>query len=101
MSKIVNMRWVKFLTYTILFSFLWSSCDNTGDDKSKTDTLSSGEINIAVDETYKPIIEEELKVFRSSYPEANIHVSYKPESEVFKDYIDGKVRLILVTRPLT
>jgi phosphate transport system substrate-binding protein len=54
-----------------------------------------------VDETYKPIIEEQLKVFDSSFPEAHIKASYKPESECIKDFMDGKARLILVTRDLS
>ena len=66
-----------------------------------TDTLSKGEIDISVDESYKPIIEQEKKVFDSCYPEAKIHIHYKPELECFKDFTDNKARLILVSRDIT
>jgi phosphate transport system substrate-binding protein len=75
-----------------------------GDDKKAegpTDTRSSGTIDISVDETYKHVIEQQLKVFDSSYPEAKITANYKAESECFKDLLDGKARIILVTRELT
>ncbi len=75
------------------------SCDEPA--KKHADTLIAGSIEIAVDETYKPVIEEQLRVFDSSYPDAKINISYKPEAECFKDYFDNKVHLILVTRPLT
>ncbi len=34
-------------------------------------------------------------------PNAHIRAQYKPEAECIKDYLAGKVRLILITRPLT
>jgi phosphate transport system substrate-binding protein len=100
MFKIAFMRRMKYL-FCVLFSMLLlSACDN-GSEVKTTDTLSSGEVTIAVDETYQPLIEQAVKVFESSYPDAKLHVSYKPESEVIKDYLEGKAKLILVTRPLT
>jgi len=74
------------------------SCDN---GPKITDTLSKGTIDISVDETYKPIIEEEKRVFDSCYPEANITIHYKPEAECIKDYFDNKARIILVSRDLS
>lgn len=77
-------------------TFLAAGC---GDDpKAPTDTLTKGAISISVDETYRPVIEQQLKVFDSSYPEAKITPAYKPESECFTDLLEGKARLILVTR---
>src|SRR5205085_11207292 len=74
------------------------SCED--DSKKPTDTLSTGSIDISVDETYRPIIEDELKVFDSSYPEARITPHYKPEAECIKDFLNDSTRLILVTRSL-
>ncbi len=76
-------------------------CSCGGDDNGPKDTPNSGTIDISVDETYKPVIDQQLHVFDSSNPEAHINVHYKPEAECIKDYLAGKVRLILVTRPLT
>lgn len=76
------------------------ACGNDKKPGEPTDTLSSGTIEIAVDETYRPVIEEQKKVFDSSYPNAHITIHYKSEAECFGDLIDKKARLILVTRPL-
>lgn len=78
---------------------LIASCGN--DVKEPTDTLSTGKMVISVDETYKPIIEEQLRVFDSSYPNADITVHYKPEAECIKDFMNDSVKLILVTRDLS
>ena len=74
-----------------------------GDQKKDgpTDTMTTGKIEISVDETYRPVIEQQLKVFDSSYPEAKITANYKAEAECFKDLFENKARMILVTRQLT
>ena len=74
------------------------SCNN---GPKITDTLSKGTIDICADESYKPIIDAELRVFDSLYPEANITVHYKPEAECIKDYFDNKARIIFISRDLT
>ena len=71
------------------------------DPNAPKDTPNSGTVDIAVDETYKPVIEQQLHVFDSSNPQAHVNVHYKPEAECIKDYLAGKVRLILITRELT
>jgi phosphate transport system substrate-binding protein len=67
---------------------------------SPTDTTSSGTIHISVDETYKPLMEAEIKVFQSLYPKAKIIADYKPEAECYKDLLNDSARLVIVTRDL-
>jgi phosphate transport system substrate-binding protein len=71
-----------------------------GDSKSEAerDTPTSGTIRISVDETYKPLISSEIKVFESLYPKAHIIAEYKPEADCFKDLVADSARLIIVTR---
>lgn len=88
------------LLLTTIISVSLVACNN-GESKRPTDTTTSGSIDIAVDETYRPVIEQELRVFDSSFPEAHITAHYEPEAACFKDFFDGKAHLILVTRPLT
>ncbi len=90
------------LLKNILFLMCVVALFSCGDDAPKnTDTLGKGTIDISVDETYQPVIDEQLKVFDSSYPDAKINIHYKPEAECFKDYFDNKARIIVVARPLT
>jgi phosphate transport system substrate-binding protein len=93
---------VQKIRYILLISAALIFITSCGDEaKGPTDTLTSGNISISVDETFKPIIEEELKVFDSSFPEANIKTTYKPEAECIKDFLNDTTRLILVTRDLS
>ena len=66
-----------------------------------SDTLTSGTINISVDESFKPVIDEQIKVFESSYPNAKIIAHYKPEADCLRDILtDSLTRMVIVTRGL-
>jgi len=79
-----------------------TSCgeENKGNGK-KPETTTSGTINISVDEGYKPVIEQQLKVFDSSYPEAHITPYFKSEKQCFDDLFKDSSGLILTARDLT
>jgi phosphate transport system substrate-binding protein len=67
-----------------------------------TDSPSFGTINISVDETFKPVIEEQIKVYEASYPGTTIIAHYKSEADCFKDLLnDTANRMVIVTRGLT
>ncbi len=65
------------------------------------DTTERGTINISVDESFKPVIEEQLRVHHASFPEARINVAYKSEAACFKDLQSDSTRMIIVARGLT
>jgi phosphate transport system substrate-binding protein len=64
------------------------------------DTSETGIIYISVDETFKPIIEEQIKVFQASWPKAKIIAAYKPEAECWEDLLRDSTRMVIVTRKL-
>mgnify|MGYP006150375193 FL=1 len=66
-----------------------------------TDTSTKGTIHISVDESFKPIIEEQILVFQSSYPKAKIIAHYKPEAECWKDLLNDSIRMVVVTKKIT
>jgi phosphate transport system substrate-binding protein len=77
------------------------ACNTKRSSPILPDTTTEGVINISVDESYKPIIDEQIKVFESSYPKAKINVHYKTEADCFKDILkDSAVRMIIATRGL-
>lgn len=94
------MQWFKTIFLALAAGTMMSSCGNN-DTNKPSDTTGSGKIDISVDETYQPVIAEQLRVFDSSYPEAHITANYKAEADCFKDFLDNKARLILVTRELS
>ncbi|TAF72148.1 MAG: phosphate ABC transporter substrate-binding protein, PhoT family [Bacteroidetes bacterium] len=84
---------VIFLLISTLF--LWCSKKET-----QTDTATYGKISIACDESFKPIIEAELDVFRAEYTNAEITPKYLSEGESYKQFLQDSVRLIVTSRLL-
>lgn len=65
------------------------------------DTRTSGSINVSADESFKPVIDEQVQVFQDWYPDAKINVHYKPEAEILRDFSVDSVRMIVSTRAFT
>ena len=78
---------------------LFSKCNN-GPVVYRNDTVNSGTIHISVDESFKPVIDSQIKVFESSFPNAKIVAHYKPEAECLKDLLVDSIRMVIVTRQL-
>ncbi|MBC7889601.1 MAG: substrate-binding domain-containing protein [Ferruginibacter sp.] len=102
----MNIAKVKRTNLTI--GFLFILCVGLIGCKSKklqavvTDTLTTGTIHISVDESFKPVIDEQIKVFEDAYPGAKIIADYKPEADCLKDILrDSLTRMVIVTRGLT
>ena len=64
------------------------------------DTPNQGLIRISVEESFRPFMEEQLKVFLASNPKAQIVATYKSEIDCFKDLANDSTRMIFVTRGL-
>lgn len=68
---------------------------------SSQSTYTSGTSNILVDETFEPILDGALYVFKSAYPKANLIPIYKPEKELMKIFLNDSVRVAILSRELT
>jgi phosphate transport system substrate-binding protein len=67
-------------------------------DAEKPDTPIRGTIHISADESFKPVIDEQVQVYESNHPDARIIVHYKPEAECLKDMLIDSIRMVMVTR---
>ena len=84
--------------FVVLF---FVSCDSNESKNAFQDNTEEGTIRISVDESFKPVIEEQLKVHQSSFPKAHIIASYKSEADCFRDLQNDSTRMIIVARGLT
>jgi phosphate transport system substrate-binding protein len=81
--------------------FVAAACNNNGNKDQLPDTRDSGTIHISVDESFKPVIDEQVKVFESNNPGTKILVQYKPEAECLRDLGVDSIRMIITTRGLS
>jgi phosphate transport system substrate-binding protein len=97
-----DKRKIKSLFIGLLF-FAGAGLISCNEEKQieMPDSLTSGTIHISVDESFKPVIDEQIKVFESSNPNAKIIAHYKPEADCLRDLLrDSATRMIIVTRGL-
>ena len=92
-----NNKKYRFLLLTMLPFLFFISCEN----EKVLDNQTSGSIKILIDETYKPVMEQQIKIFTSRYPDAKILAEYKPEAECIKTFLEDSTRVVFVTRDLT
>ena len=90
----------QFWLIGIVLLLALSACRSKSKE-GQTDTYSSGVIAIAAEESFEPIIQEEIDVFESLYPLAGIVPRYTTEVEAINLLLKDSVRLAIATRTLT
>ncbi len=81
---------VIFLALLILLP----GCKNKG-TAALRETPTSGDIRIAADDSFKPIIEAELDTFTALYTYAHITPLYMPENELVAFFLNDSVKVIV------
>ena len=93
-----TMRLISFFT-AILCLLLSESCKSYKEQEDQLpDNGNRGTIHISADESFKPVIDEQVKVYEANHPGTKILVNYKPEAECLKDLFVDSIRMIIVTR---
>lgn len=83
----------------VLAAALFAGCSQTPKQDTR-DNTTSGTIHISVDESFKPVIDSQIKVFEASFPNAKIIAHYKPEADCLRDLAQDSTRMIIITRKL-
>ena len=91
---------MKQLTVILLLIAALASCNN----KKEEDTLVSrtvGNATFLVDESFHNIIDDQIEVFNSDYPDAHFKVITGNENEILPTFLNDSVRVIVMSRMLT
>ena len=95
--EIRTMRYKLFYIFIIILIVV--SCKSYKEKENELpDTEYRGKINVSADETFKPIVDELVKVYESNNRDTKINVDYKPEAECLNDLLNDSIRMIIVTR---
>lgn len=89
------------LPFTAVILLVFSSCTGKNRIASPTDTPTSGNIRILVDESFRPLIDAEIMVFTGLYTNARITPLYKPEVDVVNEFMKDSVKVMVTSRKLT
>ncbi len=89
---------VKGIIGCIVLSLLLVNCRNKN---TAYDTPANGKINISVDESFKPVMVEQIKAYKLTHQRTEINASYKSEADCFRDLNNDSTRMIIVSRGLS
>jgi len=89
-----------YLLIAVATSSLIISC-NAKPPTKEVHTILTGTISIIVDETFQPIIEDQLAVFESAYQQADISLINKPERIAINYLLNDSSQVAILSRMLT
>lgn len=90
---------MKYLNFLIPVIWLLVACNNKPDNTKRN--IFDETLRISVDESFEPVISEEVKVFKSDLPDLKIVVEYKPEAECLRDLEKDSTKVVIISRELS
>jgi phosphate transport system substrate-binding protein len=103
-KKMWLQQWNRLAGATLWLAlvFLLSGCGGgEGTLPERNDTPTKGILRVSIDESFKPVLDSQIKVFMASFPDAKVIAEYKPEAECLKDLENDSIRMVIVTRGLS
>lgn len=94
---------LKLTALTILGAMLLGACHEKSKPKETKveDSFHAGKAEFGVDESFKPIVDEEAFVFTNLFRDAKPNINYQPESFVLRRLLNDSVRFAILARDLT
>lgn len=89
-----KINWI----WSLLLLFLMGCKSDEQKKAELPDMYNRGTIHISCDESFKPVIDEEVRVYEALYPDTKIIVHYKPEAECLRDFAVDSIRMVIATR---
>jgi len=84
----------------LVLSLFLGGCGSDG-NKTPQETPKSGTLTLSIDESFKPVLDSQIKVFQSSNPDIKIITRYESEAQCLRDLTTDSTRMIIVTRGLS
>ncbi|MDB4901690.1 MAG: superfamily domain protein [Mucilaginibacter sp.] len=91
---------LKFAGLCVAFFLILQSCKHKA-EKNKTDSFTSDSSKMVVDESFRPIVDEELYIFKALDKDVHPTVLYAPENEAINLLLNDSVRVAIISRDLT
>ncbi|HXA01685.1 MAG TPA: substrate-binding domain-containing protein [Cytophagaceae bacterium] len=87
---------LKQAVFFFFCTFIFHGCSN----KNQIQKVGQGKLMVSADESFKPLLEAEKRIFEAIYNKAEVAVAYKSESEALNDLFKDSVEVIVIGRDL-
>lgn len=94
--KFSDMLRIAVILFVVAF---FQGCTPKNQDKSLENPLE-GEISIAADESFQPIVDAQITAYNAHYPKAKLNIKYMPEQKAVRLMMQDSVDVCIVGRAL-
>ena len=84
----------------VLIILLCISCNRAKKAEGVAETRTSGTTELLVDESFARVLDDQIEVFKSDYPNATVKTIVGNENKILPDFLNGKVRMMISSRML-
>lgn len=84
----------------VAMALLLTGCGGSENQK-ETDTPTRGKIKIALDDSYRLLLEAEIYAFEAFYPYSKIDTLCRNEADVITEFMHDSIPLMVISRKLT
>ncbi len=88
------------LTAGLMILLFFTSCGD-GNQGKQTDTPTSGQMKVGIDDSYRLLLDTEIYTFETFYKYSKLDTIYGNEETIFDLFMKDSVPLIIVNRKLT
>ena len=78
-----------------------AACNNQTQNNKEQNQQQSKNLHISVDESFEPVIREQIKVFESAYPDTKVVAEYKSEADCIRDLEKDSTKVVIISRELS
>lgn len=91
---------MKKLSFFLSVTLFFVSCNSDHSKVSNKDVVKDNKVKISIDESFEPVMKEQLKVFEVAFPDTKVIAEYKPEAECLRDLQEDSTKIVIISREL-
>ncbi|WP_113651130.1 PstS family phosphate ABC transporter substrate-binding protein [Pedobacter namyangjuensis] len=91
---------MRILAFALVVTTLLA-CNRGAKTDKVPETRTSGTTELLVDESFSRILDDQILVFKSDYPNTSIKTILGNENKILPDFLNGKIKMIILSRMLT
>jgi phosphate transport system substrate-binding protein len=91
---------IKVIIVCVIVLVVFVKCRQQSAQVKGNDTFVTGTAQFVADESFAPILDQELLVFKSLYTEAKPEIIYKSENDALRMFLNDSVRVAILSRNL-
>lgn len=84
----------------VLICLAFVACNRGAKKNAVKETRTSGTTELLVDESFARILDDQITVFKSDYPDATVKTILGNENKILPDFLNGKVQMLILSRML-